>query len=172
LPLGTPLQQQPQQRLLRFFPYLFFICFGLAGEVAFVAISNAINHVSYCSEPVSSMTGKTYLWMAPIYALIPWLFGLAYPRLAHLPLIARLTLYVVAVYAIEYLSGFAIEKATGKCPWEYTSGWHVSGYIRLDYFPIWLVAAYVVEKLHLLLTTIQQTMATPLPVGSSPPLDR
>jgi uncharacterized membrane protein len=65
------------------------------------------------------------------------------------PLVLRLLIYVLGIYIVEFSTGFLLEQITGKCPWEYTSGWHIMGYIRLDYFPTWLVFAFIVESLYL-----------------------
>ena len=58
---------------------------------------------------------------------------------------------VLGIYIVECSTGFLLEQITGKCPWEYTSGWHLLGYIRLDYFPSWLAFAFIIESLYLYL---------------------
>ncbi len=132
----------------RLFPYLFFICFGFTAEIFFVAFTNLWNNEPFCGEPLWSLTGKTYVWMAPIYAIIPLAFGYLYPKLQHLPMFVRLLIYVLGIYCIEFSSGFLLEQITGKCPWEYTVGWHIAGYIRLDYFPAWLLFGFIIETLY------------------------
>ena len=37
---------------------------------------------------------------------------------------------------------------TGKCPWEYTTGWHIMGYIRLDFTPAWMFFSFIIERLY------------------------
>ena len=131
------------------FQLLFFVCLGMTCEIFFTAFTNLYNNEPFCGEPLWSLTGKTYVWMAFIYGLIPVFAELLFKRLAHLATLPRLLVYVGLIYAVEFGSGFLLEQLTGKCPWEYTSGWQVMGYIRLDYFPAWLFFAYWVEKLYL-----------------------
>ncbi len=130
---------------------LFFVCFGITAEIFFVAFSNLINNEPFCGEPLWSLTGKTYVWMAPIYALIPFLAGTAYRFFKAKPLIIRILIYTLMIFIVEFIAGFLLEQITGKCPWEYTTGWHVMGYIRLDYAPAWMFFTYVVESLYLYL---------------------
>ena len=134
------------------FQILFFCCFGLAAEVVFTALTALFTHDPLCNNPLWSLTGITYVWMIFIYALIPILLSVLYPRLKSLHIILRLLIYVALIYAVEFTSGFLLEKITGKCPWEYTTGWHVMGYIRLDYFPSWLFFSWLVERLYVYLS--------------------
>jgi hypothetical protein len=133
--------------MFRLFPYLFFICLGCTTEIVFTAFTNLYLNEPFCNEPLWSLTGKTYVWMMPIYAIIPLGFSLLYPLVKHLPLFVRLLIYTFGIYVIEFVAGFGLAQITGKCPWEYTTGWHFMGYIRLDYFPAWLFFVYIVETL-------------------------
>ena len=54
---------------------LFFGCFGMTFEIFFVAFSNIIMNTPLWDEPLWSLTGKTYVWMFPIYILIPVAMG-------------------------------------------------------------------------------------------------
>jgi len=47
----------------------------MASEIFFVAFTHAFNGVGIYGEPIWSLTGKTYVWMFPIYALIPIVAG-------------------------------------------------------------------------------------------------
>ena len=49
----------------------------------------------------------------------------------------------------QVTSGYALQLLTGKCPWQYTSGWHIMGLIRLDYAPAWLFFAFLLETIYL-----------------------
>jgi len=138
----------------KLFIYLFFACFGLSCEVCFVAFTNFIQDRSFCNESIYALTGKTYVWMIPIYMLIPFLGGKLFHLFQHQALWQRLMIYVSILYCIEFCSGFILEMLTGKCPWEYTSGWHIAGYIRLDYLPAWTLFVFVVEYLFLYLNKI------------------
>ena len=133
----------------KIFICLFFGCFGIACEIFFVAFTNLFNNTPFCNEPIWSLTGKTYVWMFPIYILIPLAMGPIIKFLKERPLVLRLIIYVLGIYIVEFSTGFLLELITGKCPWEYTSGWHIMGYIRLDYFPSWLAFAFIIEYLYL-----------------------
>ncbi len=126
------------------FYILFFVCFGMTTEVFFTAISDFIS-----GEGSLRLMGHTYVWMAFIYALIPILFLNIYPKVAHLSLPVRLLIFVLFVYAIEFSAGFLLDIFTGQCPWEYTTGWHIMGYIRLDYALFWAGFGFILEKLFL-----------------------
>ena len=95
------------------------------------------------------MTGHTYVWMAFIYALIPVLGVLFHHNVAHLKIWLRLPLYVVLLYAVEFTSGYLLKQLTGSCPWEYKTGWHIMGFIQLEFFPAWLAFVWMVERLYI-----------------------
>lgn len=135
---------------------LFFGCFGMACEVFFVAFTNLFNNTPFCNEPIWSLTGKTYVWMFPIYILIPILLGYILKHIKKRPLVVRLLIYTFLIYIIEFSSGFLLDYITGRCPWEYTSGWHIMGYIRLDYLPSWLLFSFVVESLYRFINDFQK----------------
>ena len=135
----------------KIFLCLFFACLGITNEICFVAISNLIDGSTFCHSPLWSLTGKTYVWMLPIYSLIPLLAGPVIKKISDWNLFLRLLLYTFLIFVIEFISGFLLEQLTGSCPWEYTSGWHLLGYIRLDYLPAWMVFSYCIEYLYLYL---------------------
>lgn len=132
----------------KLFLIIFFACFGITVEICFVAFSNLINDTPFCGEPLWSLTGKTYVWMLPIYSLIPLLAGGIYNKISHWNLGVRLCFYTLLILLVEFIAGFSLEQITGKCPWEYTTGWHFMGYIRLDYTPAWMFFAFLVEYLY------------------------
>jgi uncharacterized membrane protein len=131
------------------FMIIFFGCFGITGEIFFTALTHAFEGTSVIEgEPVMSLTGKTYVWMFPIYALIPFFAGFLFGKLKNQFWLLRYFIYALVILAVEFVSGFILEQVTGKCPWEYTSGWHILGYIRLDYTPAWMGFAAGVEYLY------------------------
>lgn len=132
----------------KLFYILFFGCLGITTEIFFVAFTNLFNNTPFCNEPLWSLTGKTYAWMFPIYALIPFVAGFLFKKVEHLPLLARLLLYAVLIFIVEFIAGFALEQITGQCPWEYTTGLHLMGYIRLDYTPAWMLFGFILEYLY------------------------
>lgn len=133
------------------FLVLFFGCFGMATEIFFVAFTNLFTGQPLWDEPLWSLTGKTYVWMFPIYALIPLAGRYLMLPLANRPLWLRLLIYTAAILSVEFVSGWLLDLITGSCPWEYTTGWHVMGYIRLDYAPAWAFFAWLVERLFMYL---------------------
>ncbi|MCH2022526.1 MAG: hypothetical protein MK207_08625 [Saprospiraceae bacterium] len=135
----------------KIFLCLFFACLGITNEICFVAITNLINGDTICNSTRWSLTGKTYVWMLPIYCLIPLLAGPIIKKTSHLFLLYRLLLYTFLIFLIEFITGFLLEQLTGSCPWEYNNGWHILGYIRLDYLPAWMLFSYCIEYLYLYL---------------------
>jgi uncharacterized membrane protein len=133
----------------KLFLCLFFACFGATTEVFFVAITNLINQSPYCNEPLWSLTGKTYVWMLLIYALIPVIVSPIIEKISAWNLLFRLLFYTILILIVEFVAGFTLEQLTGKCPWEYTTGWHFMGYIRLDYIPAWMFFSFLIEYLYL-----------------------
>ncbi len=129
----------------KLFLIIFFICLGFTTEVFFTAIyDNALDW----NDRSIRLEGYTFLWMAPIYALIPILFPIGFKLFGHMHLIVRAFLYMVGIFIIEFIAGFILETITGYCPWDYTgkSNYEIMGYIRLDFFACWMVFGIVVEK--------------------------
>lgn len=136
------------------FQVLFFGCFGITAEIFFVAFKNIFLNTPFCNEPLFSLTGKTYVWMFPIYAIIPFAFDFLYNRLKKLPLMARLFIYASLIFVIEFISGFLLKQITGKCPWEYTTGLQICGFIQLQFLPFWMFFAFIIEYLFLFIEKI------------------
>ena len=127
---------------------LLLICVGLSLEVVFTALTELPEAKDW------RLMGYTYVWMIPIYALVYPALSVLYPRLAAYPFWMRAGLYVVLIYVVEYISGWLIRQATGKCPWEagyYKARWGVHGLIRLDFAPAWLAVAFISESVYLFL---------------------
>ena len=125
-----------------------FACVGIAFEVAFTAVTDVTDRRSI------RLRGHSYLWMAPVYALVPVFLAALYPALHDAPLPARLAIYVTILYAVEYASGWILRRLTGVCPWDYRDkGLNIHGLIRLDYAPFWALACFLFEALFLALRT-------------------
>lgn len=60
-------------------------------------------------------------------------------------------LIVLVVYIIEFSTGAFLELTTGVCPWKYHKGFHLFGYIRLDYFPFWFIFALIINFVYKIL---------------------
>ena len=131
-----------------------FACLGITTEIFFTAFSTLASQIKNQQKIDFSLTGHTYVWMVFIYGLTPILFYLNHAWLFELPFLARLFLYVAAIYIVEFASGWLLERLTGRCPWHYETGWAIKGYIRLDYAPFWFVFGIIIEKVYLFLHQI------------------
>jgi uncharacterized membrane protein len=121
-----------------------FACVGIALEVCFTALTDPGERHSL------RLRGHSYLWMVGPYATAPLLLELFHPSILAVPLAARIALYVLILYAVEYGSGWLLRRATGRCPWDYgQSRWSVHGLIRLDYAPAWAAACWLFEAIFL-----------------------
>lgn len=116
-------------------------CVGVAAEVVLTA---------FTAEKIDRrLTGYTYVWMFPIYALL-------YPGLRLLlPLVGawawplRAALYAVIIMVFELLTGLTLRAMIGEAPWESQyrgKRWAVLNLVRLDYFPAWAVGALAFER--------------------------
>jgi uncharacterized membrane protein len=134
--------------------FLIYGCIGLVAEVCFTGVSAAI------FDRDRSATGKTYLWMHPIYGAtmlgLEWLGG----QLAFLPWAVRGLVYVAVIYAVEFSSGWLLRTLLGRCPWDYgRRGLNIKGLVRLDYAPVWYLAAVLFEPVRIGLGTALHAVA-------------
>lgn len=106
------------------------------------------------------LRAQTYLWMFPIYgggALV--LEGL-HLGIAGWPWWGRGLIWAAAIFAIEYVTGAVLRRATGHCPWDYSgTPFSVNGLIRLDYLPAWFVLGLLFERAHLAVKVIVPMVA-------------
>ena len=122
-----------------------FIIYGLIGfltEVIFTGMGSLVSGSWY-------LTGHTYLWMFPIYAMAIFLEPL-HDRIRESPWLVRGFIYVGAIFIIEFFAGWLLNMTIGFCPWDYTgrTSFSVNGYIRLDFLPFWFVAGLIFERIH------------------------
>ncbi len=119
----------------------FIIC-GLTGwciEVAFTSFGSIRNKDR-------KLMGKTSAWMFPIYGLAAGIGEVA-PKISHWPLPLRGLLYGTAIMTGEYLTG-SLLKHFDICPWDYEGEkYAIDGLIRLDYFPYWVAAGLLYERI-------------------------
>jgi hypothetical protein len=130
-----------------------FACFGITIEVFFTAFSALFTQKPLCDKPLMAMAGTSYVWMAFIYGLIPILGILLHDKARPIPAWFRLPLYVLIIYIIEFASGYLLQCFAGSCPWHYSSGHNIMGLIQLDYFPAWLVFAWLTEQIYVFMNT-------------------
>lgn len=121
-----------------------FLAYGFAGicmEVFWTGMGSLLNR-DYC------MTGRTYLWMFPIYGLAIFLEPV-HNKIRNEPILVRGVVWLVLIWAIEFITGLIIKKIIGKCPWDYSyCDNSVLGLIRLDFAPAWFIVGLLFEKLH------------------------
>lgn len=130
---------------------LIFACIGITTEVVFTSISKVVNTFIADDAIDWALSGKTYLWMFLIYACIPLLFKLFEPLVAKHNIFIKSLIAVAVIYIVEFTTGWALEIITGKCPWKYIEGFHLFGFIRLDYFPFWLLFALLIVSVYQML---------------------
>lgn len=130
---------------------LIFACIGITTEVVFTSLSKAVSTFIADDAIDWALGGRTYLWMFLIYASIPFLFKLLEPLVKKFNTFVRALIAVAGIYIVEFTTGFLLEVFIGKCPWKYTEGLHVFGYIRLDYFPFWLIFALIIVSVYQML---------------------
>ncbi len=119
----------------------FFIC-GLAGwcmEILFTSIKDA-------NLTDMRLVGQTSIWMFPIYGMAACIHSI-YPKIQKLPTLIRSAIYSVGILIGEFISG-SLLTIFRLCPWDYSDAkYNIHGIIRLDYFPLWMLAGLVFERL-------------------------
>jgi len=123
---------------------LIFACVGITTEVIFTSLSTFTQSLLEMSPINWSLSGKTYTWMFFLYASIPFFFKIFYPLVEKYSILGKAIITVIGIYIIEFFSAAFLQLVLGKCPWKYTEGIHVFGFIRLDYFPFWFVFALLI----------------------------
>ncbi|MGI5860970.1 MAG: putative ABC transporter permease [Myxococcales bacterium] len=132
---GTP-DPSVYSVLARFFIYG---ALGWCLEVLFTGVSAVI------FERDRAATGKTYLWMLPIYGATALLLERLHDAMSA-PLIVRALVYLLVIYLAELSTGWALRRLLGRCPWDYTGrGLNFRGLIRFDYAPAWFLVALLFE---------------------------
>ena len=147
-----------------------YIIYGLVSELLFTAIADLINPNFLKSWNVFgkeksirrdvTAIGYSFLWMIPIYPLLAFIEPM-HELMKDFPIFIRGLIYVLALWIVEYVSGWLIKKISGRCPWDYSaSRWNVGGFIRIDFLPVWFVfiltAEWLSEKFILLTPAIKQ----------------
>ena len=122
----------------------FIIC-GLTGwciEVFFTAITAKDSRGKHNKK----LEGHSSIWMLPIYGLASTI-GDVYPKITRWPRLARAFLYGIGFFVVEFISGKFLTRI-GVCPWCYDGcKYSVDGVIRLDYFPLWMLAGMFYERI-------------------------
>lgn len=132
-----------------FFLFVAFACIGITTEIFFTAITR---NIDLFPNVEWSLEGHTYIWMFPIYGIAGIAFPWLWKYIHNIPLLLRWVIYGAGIILVEFIAGGILDFFTGKCPWEYTDGMNIMGYIRLDYFPLWALFGWMVERIMLFLT--------------------
>lgn len=127
---------------------VFYGAIGLLVEVLFTSLHSVV------IDRNPKAVGTTYLWMFVPYSACG--YGFEWFRelliLASFPLILRVLAYLTIIYAVEYATGWLLEKTIGVCPWHYAnSKWTIHNKIRLDYAPFWMLLCFSIEPIQHLL---------------------
>lgn len=120
-----------------------FIVVGITLEVFWTSIINSIKNKD------RKLTGKTYLWMFPIYAIVPFIYIFGIKYMQDINIFIKAFVYMFAFYLLEFTSGYIIKKIMGVSPWNYR-GYNIKifggeykanykGLICLEYAPIWFL---------------------------------
>jgi uncharacterized membrane protein len=144
--------------IVRFFAY------GLLGwcaEIVWTALYEAVTGTRRSDvdpsrrEPLQAgqrwaLTGKTYLWVLPLYGgAALFLFEPLHRLVQAQPWVLRGLAYMAAVFLVEGGSGLLLRRVIGRCPWDYSyARANVGGVIRLDYAPIWFGFGLALERIH------------------------
>lgn len=132
-----------------------FLAYGIAG-VTFEILFTGIKHLKSSHFQDWSLTGKSYIWMFPVYGLAAFLFEPVHDAVRTLIWPLRGLLYVIGFYVVEFITGWLLKLLTGKCPWDYSGKkYNFRGFIRWDYAPLWFLFCLMLEKLHDLLLRVR-----------------
>lgn len=118
-----------------------------------------------------TLTGHTYLWMFPIYALIGPLYEPVHSALRRAPWPLRALAYAVGFIGVETVTGLLLKRLIGRCPWDYTGDtrWQVGGVTRFDYAPLWAALGLALEPVHDTLVRLTPALHTALKPDNDAP---
>jgi len=125
-----------------------FVIYGLMGwcaEIVFTALTQSVPQRDW------RLAGKSYLWMFPVYGLLAPLYEPLHDVIRDLPVLARAVIWSLGFTGVELVSGWLIERAVGRCPWDYVAArarFAINPYIRWDYFPLWAMVGVGLEPAH------------------------
>lgn len=142
-----------------------FVLYGLLGwcaEIVWTAL------LDFAKRRDPRLAGTSYLWMFPIYGSIAFLYEPVHDRIRELPLIARAGVWSLGFTAVEWASGWVIERLTWRCPWDYVAGGArlaINPYVRWDYFPLWAAVGLALEPVHDFLVRLTPAIEAALGVG-------
>jgi uncharacterized membrane protein len=84
--------------------------------------------------------------MFPIYGLIAIFYEPVYDLIRDVPVLGRAVIWSLGFTTVELVTGWLIERVTGRCPWDYsTKRFGINAYIRWDFFVVWAVIGLALE---------------------------
>jgi uncharacterized membrane protein len=128
--------------------FIKFATFGVTCEIIFTALVDMKDAIKNKTKPNFALKGFSYIWMIPIYGLVAFVGPLLIEPAQSFPYLLRLSIYTSVIFVVEYITGWIIQKITGRCPWHYDKGWHIHHLIRLDFAPFWMFFSACLEFLY------------------------
>lgn len=105
------------------------------------------------------LQGFSFLWMFPIYGLLAFCFLPLYHLIDHLSWVLRGIVYMIGIYAIEYISGTVLTALTGGHIWRYEDRFNYKGQITLLHAPVWFGVGLIVEKYYFWIERLSRFLA-------------
>lgn len=127
--------------------FIFYGLFGCFVEICWTACCNLLLSPTKKNKNLWNLTGKTYVWMFPIYSFgLYYIFEALYIFLIEQPFYWRAFIYSSSCLAVEYIAGLILYLTIGSCPWDYSeSSYSLHGFIRWDYAPAWAIGGLMLE---------------------------
>ncbi len=143
-----------------FIRFLIYGVFGWCFEIVWTAATERIRGV----QRDWRLAGHTYLWMFPIYGLLAPIGEPVHNALRGHFWILRGIVYLLAIWAVEFVTGWLLRKLTGKCPWDYSHlRGNFMGIITLEYAPVWFLFGLAFERVHDALVLLTPSLQKVLP---------
>lgn len=125
-----------------------FCIYGLLGW-CWEVVWTAVTEKAWGKQRDWRLVGHTYLWMFPIYGLLAPLGEPIHNVLRPHFWLLRGLVYLLAIWVVEFSTGWLLKKLIGKCPWDYSEfRWHIRGIITLEYAPVWFFFGLGFERVH------------------------
>lgn len=126
-----------------------FVFIGITMEVIATSI------MDYFTLRDPRMKGETYLWMIPIYAVVPYIYLFVTSTFTDLHLSVKGLVYMLAFYLLELIAGLIIKFLVGVSPWDYSAKrFNFKGVICLDYGIVWYIYGIIGEMYYEFLISI------------------
>jgi uncharacterized membrane protein len=146
-----------RQVLIGCWRFMLYAFLGLLLEVTLGAVISL-------SEGKYTLRGNTSLWMLLDYGLFGVILMPIKQRLVlfRLPLLIRGIIYMLLIYAVEYLSG-TLFTAFGLHIWSYHHHqYHLHGQIALNYAPLWYCLGLFAELIYGRIDACAQILSAPV----------